>query len=328
MIPVEILVKIMIYMNPKKLLKMYNEDPNLFNIPASQAYWRHYLTINTKFFSNTRVIRTFTNWGEIWVRYLNSYCLYCHSESARTDSWYEVPVCNDCKRQPNSIFECLTKTIAKKEYMLTDGDLDHLEYIETRNPYYRNASPMNLFLKSDVVAYANKKYDGKFQEVKDKKATKSKATKEKKATRREVRTAELKAALEMEGLELRSDSKLCQNYVDNKLHESWTIKAVVAMCAEMRWLHNHTNYPQLLKEAVHDMAEQIAEYEGWHGAHQKAYDEVEPDVRRQVLLKNPKPPIFPWQTPKTLPQAPPDPTKTLLSKEKRILQIRFKSNKE
>jgi hypothetical protein len=229
------------------------------------------------------------------------------------DHFYELPICQKCQKSPdsNNIFACITKTRAKKEYLLTDDDLSTFDHIEARNPYYRNSPAMMLFLKSDVEQYADEKHQGKLEELQAKRTKKSQTIKDNKVARQNIRTEELKTALEKVGLELRSDSRLCQGYIENKLDQEWTLDEIVSMCAEMRWLYQYTDYKKKLDQAVQDEAEAIAEWEGWHGAHRKAYDEVEPEVRHKVLKSHPKPSIWPWQQNKTI-------TEILPSKKKEL----------
>jgi hypothetical protein len=298
MVPIAIYVKILSYMNPKILLNKYDQDQTLFSDPKAQPYWQLYLRETTDYFDQKRVISTFSNWGEIWVRYKNDLCLYCHDKSARREVFYNIPICYSCQRSKENshIFSQITKTLAKQMYLLKDEDLDKLDCIEKKNPHYRNSSAMTLYLESDVKEYANKKYNGKLQEAIDKKMKKSQLIRDNKNNRQNTRRAELKAALENEGLELRADSKLCQGYIENKLEkDEWTIQEIVSMCGEMRWLFNHTDYKKQLKENVDVNAAEIAKYEGWHNAHKEAYEDVEPWVRKQVLKAYPKPAIYPWK---------------------------------
>lgn len=43
----------------------------------------------------------------------------------------------------------------RRDYQLTQKELDTIPCVETRNPYYRNAAPMRLFEISDVEEYVN-----------------------------------------------------------------------------------------------------------------------------------------------------------------------------
>lgn len=60
---------------------------------------------------------------------------------------------------------------AKQQYLLTDGDLKSLGYIEKKNPRKKDWHPMRLYMESQVRDVSYKKYGGQAgleQEARDK----------------------------------------------------------------------------------------------------------------------------------------------------------------
>ena len=71
--------------------------------------------------------------------------------------------------------------------------------------------------------------------------------------RRDHRRLQLVTALGKFGLELRADSKLCESYINRA--GSFTIDQVVRRMCEMRFLHHHTHYVDILHDIRRDIRE-------------------------------------------------------------------------
>jgi hypothetical protein len=69
------------------------------------------------------------------------------------------------------------------------------------------------------------------------------------------RRAEIIAALENLGLELRGDSKLCQTYIECGAFENWTVTKIAWRMAQMNFLHQYTAYsPQCNDEIEEELS--------------------------------------------------------------------------
>lgn len=55
---------------------------------------------------------------------------------------------------------CVLQSTAKQQYLLTDGDLKDLGYIERKNPRKNDWHPMRLYMESQVRDVAYTKYGG------------------------------------------------------------------------------------------------------------------------------------------------------------------------
>jgi len=109
------------------------------------------------------------------------------------------------------------------------------------------------------------------------------------------RQIHLTRALSEVGLQQRSDSKLCTDWVAGKLESSWNLTRVVDMCCEMKWLYDHTNYRRNLRRALdrardemYDSCDSDDEY------HEFDFNSIEAMVRAEVLKVKPIPAKFPW----------------------------------
>jgi hypothetical protein len=156
------------------------------------------------------------------------------------------------------------------EFCLSKKDLALLPRSEMPNPHYRNAAPMKLFRCSDLWAAALKKHgsaSGVFHAAakRDAAATKRARTKAKKA---KDRKAELAAALQRYGLTIRSDSFLCKNYLAHGATAEWSLDRVVRRMAEMRFLHDHTDYSSVLSRIRDEYRQNRERYDAQETAEQ------------------------------------------------------------
>lgn len=60
-----------------------------------------------------------------------------------------------------------------------------------------------------------------------------------------TRRDELYMELKKHNLEIRSDSRLCYCYINNKLDKSWSLEKVVYELCVTHWLFNFTDYPEI-----------------------------------------------------------------------------------
>lgn len=85
-------------------------------------------------------------------------CCECGSRTQCIDVFHDKPLCGKCRARLPDKYGCITKTRALLEYRLREHELYRLQYIERDNPHYKNASPMNLFLLSQVRDLARTKW--------------------------------------------------------------------------------------------------------------------------------------------------------------------------
>ena len=86
------------------------------------------------------------------------------------------------------------------------------------------------------------------------------------------------------GLELRSDSSLCKDFIAGE-----TVMSVEAVCAEMatmHWLHSHTTYQSDLEKCVDHLIKEKGAFKGiWRSA---------ATIVKTYLIATKKPKSWPW----------------------------------
>jgi hypothetical protein len=147
----------------------------------------------------------------------------------------------------------ITYTRAKKEFYLSDKDLESMVCKEANNPHYKCASPMKLYLLSDIQeAYDYIKTCGILQKRIESREKRSDAAKKRIERQQEFakqeqneRRSELQQMLKAYNCTLRNDSKLCSDYIDNNIGNKYHIAQVMN---EMKFYFEHTDYKNLMKK--------------------------------------------------------------------------------
>ncbi|HVU48723.1 MAG TPA: restriction endonuclease, partial [Terracidiphilus sp.] len=85
-------------------------------------------------------------------------CRECGDRTRNIDAFHDEPLCAICRSKFPKKYGCVTKTRALREFRLREHELYRLTYIERDNPHYKNASPMQLFLLSQVQELARAKW--------------------------------------------------------------------------------------------------------------------------------------------------------------------------
>lgn len=172
------------------------------------------------------------------------------------------------------------KTIAMKEYKLTDKDLTNIPYESLRNPHYSSRNEMMLYPRY-LLALASSRKWGTVENLMGKKIKQQQASEKRKNTIKNNKNNRIKVltdALEKRGLSLRSDSRLCSQYILNG--GSLSLEKVVDTMEEMNFYYNHTRY----KEIYGNIIQKMLEYKGRFDK-----DEVSEDAKSEALdlfLKN------------------------------------------
>lgn len=163
---------------------------------------------------------------------------------------------------------------AKSRFALTDKDIEDVDYDLVRNPHYRSAAPMKLYLVADVREVALDKYPGGFHQVEQvllKKQERSENRKKEKEASKAVRKNELTNALSRMGCQLRSDSRLCNAYIENG---KGNLTEIVNTMVEMKFLFQHTRYRDIVDDIIDDYREWGEYYD---------YDDVSRQARSRAI---------------------------------------------
>lgn len=151
-----------------------------------------------------------------------------------------------------------TKTQAKSIFSLTEKDLENVPCTEKQNPRFKSAHPMKLYSSTVLIQKAKEKFGSKrllleYQEKKKQRSIKRQETVE---NARHQRQEELERKLHQRGLALRSDSRLCDAYID---HGKGNVEEIVNIMHEMDFYHQHTEYRAFYRKAWSSEKQ----YSGW-----------------------------------------------------------------
>lgn len=149
---------------------------------------------------------------------------------------------------------CASK--AKNVYKLTERDLNGLECEHICNPHYRSAAPMRLYRLRDVIDISK----AQIPKIPKTTRTTTRTTKKTQPNNSTTRRVKLIQALENRGIELRDDSRLCNDYIKC---DKGAIEEIVEVMVEMDFFHKYTNYANMRSQNMTTMMQQALEYEGY-----------------------------------------------------------------
>lgn len=292
-VPSEITLFISTFLNEKSLYNLYKSAK--FDI-FSENYNYHWKQLYINTFGNLRRVITPKYWSYFYVLSANNRCVDCHNTTQCNEPFYNITLCNKCKKL-HKCLQLITYTTAKNEFKLLPNDFIKMEYIEVDNPHYKCSPNMKLYLKSDIYNYSLNKYNNEegLQKEKEKSSNRKLKIKENKTIKINQREYELKFELSKFGLTIRPDSNLCFNYIHNKLDKSYTLEKVVNMIYETNWLYTKTNYKSELDKAIKEELEYLCIYNGgkhYKGIHHEAYENVKDDVIESIIEKYGDPPLL------------------------------------
>lgn len=280
LLPKELHYEIFKFLEWNDLLSVFNA--NITNIFFSNVnfQWKDRFNRTIKYIekkSNGRKFY-FKSWGLTLLKYCNNLCFFCFEKCTGKNTenpFYHLPICRECQKQE---LPMITKTTAKQKFLLKDSELEKLHRISVPNPHFSKAHDMVLFLEKDCKYLSR----NDLNEALYKKELRSQKIKENKQKKILERTLELKNALKKVGLKVRSDSKLCNSYIQGTLdRDEWSLDDVVKMCIEMHWLHTKTNYKELLNKKLEETIDEEMDYYGNYNFNQ-IYNNVEPIIREKV----------------------------------------------
>jgi len=224
------------------------------------------------------------------------FCNECNTEPGKQIRYIDVPVCEECQKLPKYNF--ITKTDAKNEYLVKDEDLAELESHKVPSNYGRRSFAL-LFNKLDVMQKSCERHSTSMDELSSVLESKIHAKQAKSAARRikmqENRTAReiprrnrLVEALQVAGLDLRSDSKLCQMFIAGERDD---LDHIVRRMGEMRYLYDYCHMNECRDEAY----EWIKEERQLLGHCDYSVNDIAEEIALRKYSRGRYPLVFPWQ---------------------------------
>jgi hypothetical protein len=143
----------------------------------------------------------------------------------------------------------LTRATSAEFCLNKDKHLSQLPYESCPNPHSAEYANMRLYSHRSVLALALQVHGGRagLAAARAAREIRSKRMTEVHAERVESRRAELSEALAEQGLAIRSDSWLCDQFMKHGETDDWPLHAVVRRMGEMKYLHLHTRYNSILR---------------------------------------------------------------------------------
>lgn len=209
-------------------------------------------------------------------------CIECNKETSAKHDILNIALCRECRKNIEK-YTMITKTTGLKDYCLKESELLTLKFIERKNPYYSSAAPMKLFLKSQVADLALKKW-GSLSKLKDelnRRENLGKKIREGKANAKRKRKEDLKTALEEVGLELRTDSTLCDAYIRAKTFH--TIPEIVSIMEKAHERHQKTPYDYLWEKYQKKIEQEAEENYYYYGNWTEAWEETKSKWREKIM---------------------------------------------
>ncbi|KAJ3046121.1 hypothetical protein HDV00_003871 [Rhizophlyctis rosea] len=185
------------------------------------------------------------SWKRQYLMDVGHLCIGCHDITKDKCSLSGDRVCRSCQKNLPS-YKRMAVSHAKSAFCLTEKDVRSLPSLIVDNPHYRSSAPMRLYLVKHLRAASYAKHGG--AEGLEKKKEKNRVAAEKRRNTKKDnkvnRREDLEAALAAKGLELRSDSQRCANYIEGKGRLS--LEQVVEIMYRMHIIHEHSVYTELL----------------------------------------------------------------------------------
>ena len=135
-----------------------------------------------------------------------------------------------------------------REFCLSAKDLCGIPHELVPNPHYRSGAPMKLFRAGDLWAAALAKHGSRrgVRLAAEKRAAAAAKRAHTMAESAERREHQLTLALDRIGLSTRGDSFLCKTFVARGPTREWSLEAVVERMAQMKFLHEYTDFRRTL----------------------------------------------------------------------------------
>ena len=188
---------------------------------------------------------------DIIIENIHKFCVDCYSEVGLKHSIFKKNICKICIEKED--YKLITKSEAKKTYLLNDKHLNELECFKKKNPVYRNAHEMCLYFEREIIEKSQNIYNNledEFKKREDRREKRNKTIENNKLTRKKKLIEELSK----KKLKLRSDSYLCEKYINGSKEVS--LEYIVDTMYEMNFLFSYTNYINILSNNINEIKDE------------------------------------------------------------------------
>ena len=220
-------------------------------------------------------------WAAMFFSQQHRVCVSCWTEHSPKNHFLKYHLCKTCQK------------------------LDIFQFIhESECQYYHLGEDLNCVLHigkwyyvPEVLEMAQEKHGSEKLEQQIIKHQRGKQ-RQTMPIKRNQRELELISALAEQGLELRADSSLCQNYISGTLRGDWTVEKIAQRMADRHYLHEYSKFDQLVEKKMYEIMDwhhndpSWRNYEYMYGMGDARRD-AESIVRDQLLGDN-RPVTWPW----------------------------------
>lgn len=228
-------------------------------------------------------------------------CCECNSNKGRLNNKLNIYLCTTCCKLDK--FELIVKKYAKEKYLLKDPDFAHIigyagKCGKFNATYYKVTDIKDYICRSnficiedlDAFLHAKQTEIDECREKRQKKIEENKVkNKIKSEEKRNKRKAILVTALKNAGLELRNDSMLCLDYINDQC--DYELDDVVKRMCQMKYLFEYCNMQECKQIAYEN---QMEERRAGYFPDCSVSEEAEMIALRKY--SNGKyPTVFPWQ---------------------------------
>lgn len=216
-------------------------------------------------------------------------CEECNNCFGKKNIILSKHLCENCKILDK--YSLITKTNAKKNYLLNDYDLSNLKYYNGKTSYciatyYTIDDLNNVFsIKHNISKDDIKEYLRLILEKKKERKIKSELIKEnKKIERKNKLITELKKVK----LNLRNDSVLCQDYINGD--SKYDLQDIIQRMCEMKYLFEYCHMKKCKKIAYENQKKEIS---AGYFPDCSIFDDAE-DIALTKYSDGKYPNVFPW----------------------------------
>jgi hypothetical protein len=219
-------------------------------------------------------------------------CVDCNKKGKFSEIFNKI-LCNNCKKAEK--YTLITLTNSKKEFLLKDDDLKHLQTFPKKSAF----GPSTYYLRNDVIFCASvihkttpENLKNIIQNIIDEKLAKKEENYEKRIRRDQSKKDKRKNLLIKElqnvGLEYRSDSILCDKYING--NNDYTIEYIVNRMCEMKYLFEYCNMTECKDIAYKEYCEEL---NAGYFPDCSVFDSAE-RIALQKYSGGKYPDVFPW----------------------------------
>ena len=186
-------------------------------------------------------------------------CVECLIKRGTERSKIKVVLCKDCSKLEKYQVICTTK--AKNTYFIKDSDIEDLDYMEGHTGYsygfyYYVTEIKNVACRVHNTTLEN--LPNVLARLQTEKTTRIERRKqngiERRNTASEKRKTKLIKALNVMGLELRSDSNLCKKYIDGDVKD---LQGVVKRMCQMKYLYDYCHMDECREIAYEQQCDEL-----------------------------------------------------------------------